>query len=174
MSKPSSLRWLYDNFEEVFGVVCISTMLVCLILQVGIRWVTGSGLAWSEELSRYAFVWTVFAAAPMAVKHGAHVRITAQFLILPPKYRLAFRMLADAIWLAANLAIAWWCWQVVKDGLDYPELSPTLGFVRAYVEMIIPVSFLLMSWRIVEDYVVRWKSGTLLDLVRHESEAVEG
>ncbi|MDZ4253513.1 MAG: TRAP transporter small permease [Sulfuritalea sp.] len=170
MDKPSLARKLYDNFEEVFSVACVGTMVACLILQVGVRWITGSGVAWSEELSRFAFLWTVFSAAPLVAKHCAHVRITAQFLLLPLKYRLAIRIFTDSLWIACNLAIAWWCWEVVKGGLAYPELSPTLGIVRGYVELIIPLGFVLMSWRIAEGYVIRWRQGTLLDLVREQSE----
>jgi TRAP-type C4-dicarboxylate transport system permease small subunit len=173
MDKPSLARKLYDHFEEVFSVVCIGTMVVCLFLQVGMRWTTGAGIPWSEELSRFAFLWAVFSAAPVLAKHGGHVRITAQFLLMPPKYRLGFRFCADILWIASNFLIAWWCWEVVRSGLEYPELSPTLNIVRGYVELIIPISFLLMNWRIAEGYIIRWRQGTLLDLVLEQSEKVE-
>ena len=50
-------------------------------------------------------------------------------------------------------------------------MSPTLGVVKAWVECIIPFSFVLVSWRIVEEYVVRWRNGTLGELVRYEEAA---
>lgn len=159
------LRWCYEHFEELLSVTCLATMVLCLMLQVGMRWLTGDGLPWSEELSRYTFICATFAAAPMLAKQAAHVRITAQFLLMPPSYRLMFRMLCDAIWVTANLAFAWWSWQVVRGALEFPEISPTLGFARAWVELVIPLSFLAMSWRIVEDYVRRWRRGTLIEMV---------
>jgi TRAP-type C4-dicarboxylate transport system permease small subunit len=173
MTKPSPVRWLYDNLEELLAVACVGAMVACLSIQVGVRWITGSGLAWSEELSRVTFLWTVFCAAPLVAKQCAHVRITAQFLILPPKYRLVVRAFTDALWIVCNLLIAWWCSEVIKGGLEYPELSPTLHIVRSYVEMIIPASFVLMSWRIAEGYVVRWRQGTLLELVLEEYETLK-
>ena len=54
---------------------------------------------------------------------------------------------------------------------DVCLLSPTLGVVKAWVECIIPFSFVLVSWRIVEEYVVRWRNGTLGELVRYEEAA---
>jgi TRAP-type C4-dicarboxylate transport system permease small subunit len=36
--------------------------------------------------------------------------------------------------------------------------------------MIIPFGFVLMSWRIVENYFLRWKNGTLVELVQEEFE----
>ena len=168
----SLIRKLYDHFEEILSVTCVGVMVACLMLQVGARWVTGSGVPWTEELSRFAFLWTVFSAAPLVAKQCAHVRITAQYLLMPPKYRLGFRFFTDVIWIGFNLYIAWASWEVVSSGLQFPELSPTLKIVRSYVEMIIPFGFVLMSFRIAEGYVVRWKNGTLLELVQEELEMV--
>jgi len=166
----SIIRKLYDNFEEILSVVCVGVMVACLMLQVGARWIGGQGLPWTEELSRFAFLWAVFSAAALVAKHGSHVRITAQYLLMPPKYRLGFRIFTDMIWVAFNIYIAWTSWEVVSSGLEFPELSPTLKIVRGYVEMIIPFGFVLMSWRIVENYVIRFRNGTLLELVQEEFE----
>jgi TRAP-type C4-dicarboxylate transport system permease small subunit len=168
----SLIRKLYDHFEEILSVTCVGVMVACLMLQVGARWIGGHGLPWTEELSRYAFLWTVFAAAPLVAKHCAHVRITAQYLLMPPKYRLVFRFLTDMLWAGLNIYIAWESWVVISGGLDFPELSPTLKIVRSYVEMIIPFGFVLMTLRIVEGYIVRYRKGTLLELVQEEFEMV--
>jgi len=168
---PGPLRWCYEHCEELVSVACLAAMVLCLALQVGTRWVTGNGLPWSEEMSRYTFVWATFAAAPMLAKRAAHVRISAQFLLMPPRMRLGFRMLCDALWVVCNIVFAWWSWQVVRDALEFPEISPTLGFARAWVELIIPFSFIAMSWRIAEDYLRRWHRGDLLALVSDEREA---
>lgn len=164
------LRNIYDNFEEYLAVICIAVMVACLMIQVGARWISGAGIAWTEELSRYAFLWACFAAAALVAKHGAHVRITAQYLLMPPRVRLFFRILTDILWVLASLYIAWLSWQVIKGGLQFPEMSPTLGIVKSYVEMIIPFGFTVMSFRIVESYVVRWRNDTLQELVLQEHE----
>lgn len=169
----SIFRKLYDNFEELLSVICVSVMVICLMLQVGARWLTGSGIAWTEELSRYSFLWTVFAAAALVAKQGAHVRITAQYLLMPAKYRLFFRIFTDTIWIGFNLYIAWLSWNVIKGGLSFPEISATLRIVVGYVEMIVPFGFVLMSFRIVEGYYIRWKKGTLLELVQEQFERGE-
>ena len=166
------LRKLYDNFEEVFCALSVGVMVACLMLQVGMRWATGSGMAWTEELSRYSFLWAVFVGAALVAKHNAHVRISAQYLLMPVTVRLVFRFFTDMLWICFNLYIAWLSWGVIKSGLLFPEISPVLGIVRGYVEMIIPFGFVLMSWRIAEGYIRRWRQGTLADLVLqvHEQE----
>lgn len=77
----------------------------------------------------------------------------------------------NIIWIGFSLYVAWIGLACIEEGLYYPEVSPTLGVVKAWVECIIPFSFVLVSWRIVEEYVVRWRNGTLGELVRYEEAA---
>ena len=164
----SWLRNIYDYFEEGACALFVAVMVICPFLQVLMRITVGSSIAWTEELSRYSFLWAVYVGAALAVKRGGHVRITAQFMCLSTKWRLVFRVLGDIIWIAFSLYVAWIGVECIEEGLYYPEVSPTLGIVKAWVESIIPFSFVLVSWRIVEEYFVRWRKGTLDELVRYE------
>ena len=165
-----ALKKLYDNFEEIFCALFVGIMIFALTLQTFMRTITGASPAWTEELSRYAFIWAVFLACALAVKRGAHVRITAQFSLLGLKARLFFRILSDLIWIGFNIFFVFVCWGVIQEGLEFPEISPTLYVVKAYVEMMLPFSFLLTSWRIIEDYIKHWRAGTLLDIVKYEEQ----
>ncbi|MCR4667704.1 MAG: TRAP transporter small permease subunit [Desulfovibrio sp.] len=164
------LRALYDNFEEIVCTFFVGLMIFALTTQTVWRWFTGSSFAWTEELSRYSFIWAVFFAAALAVKRGAHVRITAQFTPMSLPVRLFFRVLSDLVWIGFNIFFVFVCWDTIKEGLEFPEISPTLHLVKAKVEMILPFSFLLTSWRIIEDYIHRLRAGTLLDLVKYEEQ----
>ena len=146
-------------------------MILCLIAQVLIRMFFGSSLAFSEELSRYTFLWSVYLGAALAAKRGAHVRVTAQFLWMNYKWRMFFRVLVDVIWICGLLFVAFTCLPVIEEGFEFPEVSPTMHFAKAYVECIIPFSFVLVAWRLIMDYYNRWKNGTLYDLVRFEESA---
>lgn len=164
----SLLKNIYNNFEEYACTLFVAVMIMCLAIQVAMRIITGSSFAWTEELSRYSFLWAVYVGAALAVKRGGHVRITAQFTKLSTKGRLFFRILADSIWIVFSLYIAFNGLEVIREGLDFPEISPTLGVVKSWVEMVIPFGFVLMSWRIVEQYYQCYKKGTLALLVNYE------
>lgn len=45
----------------------------------------------------------VYVGAALAVKRGGHVRITAQFMFLPTRWRLVFRAVGDIIWIGFSL-----------------------------------------------------------------------
>jgi TRAP-type C4-dicarboxylate transport system permease small subunit len=159
------LKKIYDNFEEVFCSFCMFIMVACLSIQVVIRVVAGSSLAWSEELSRYSFIWTVYMGAALMAKHNGHVRITAQFIPFSLRYRLVMRAVADIVWIGFTLYIAWQSWVVIRDGMAYPEMSPTLHIMKYWIELIIPAGFVITAWRIVEGYIKRYRANTLFELV---------
>lgn len=167
----SFLRDIYNNFEEYVCVTLVGAMTLCLCLQVVIRIFMGSSLAFTEELSRYCFIWTVYVGAALAAKHGGHVRITAQFALLPKGGRLLFRIIGDLVWIAFNIFVAFEGIEVLKEAFEYPETSPTLGITKAWIECILPASFIMVSWRIIEQYIVHFRQGTLDELTRIEGDA---
>lgn len=159
---------IYRNFEEYFCAFTMALMVMCLLIQVIIRVVAGSSLAWTEELSRYSFLWTVYLGIALMAKRNAHVRVTAQFMPMPKNVQLVFRAVADFIWAGFTLYIAYLSWLVIIDSMDFPEISPTLQVMKHWIEMVIPVGFIIMSWRIVEVWIINAVRGTLAELVRNE------
>ncbi len=166
----SILRKIYAYFEEGLCCVMLGAMILCLTAQVICRMTLGTSIAWTEELSRYTFLWSVYLGVALVAKYGAHVRVTAQFLWMKAPARLAVRMITDVLWIAALLFTAFCSLPVIEEGFEFPEISPTMHFAKAWVETIIPLSFVLTAWRIVEGYWKRWRSGTLYELVRFEEE----
>lgn len=146
----------------------MAIMVMCLMIQVLIRVFAGSSLAWTEELSRYSFLWSVYLGIAVVAKRGAHVRVTAQFMKAPKKVQIAFRAVADAIWIALTLYIAYLSWVTIADSMDFPEISPTLQIAKHWIEMIIPAGFVIMSWRVIEFWIINIRKGTLNELVRDE------
>jgi TRAP-type C4-dicarboxylate transport system permease small subunit len=140
-------------------------MIISLSLQVIVRATTGGAVSWAEELSRYCFIWGTYIGASMAAKKAAHVRITAQFFYASIRTRLIFRMLADIIWIACNIFFIFCTATAVREAFRYPEVTATMGVVKAYIEIVVPVGFALMSWRTVELYLRHWRRGTLASLV---------
>ncbi len=158
------VKKFFTQFEENACILFLGTMVMALSLQVFMRFVLSSSLAWTEELSRYSFIWSVYMGGVLAVKHGQHVRISAQFLILPPKVRVVVRVLTDLLWMAANFFIAYQSTLVLGDAFAFPEVSPTLGIVKGYVEALLPVCFLLMNVRLVINYWNLLKNNNLMSL----------
>lgn len=80
------------------------------------------------------------------------------------KTRFVIRILRDLVWIFFNVFIAYTCCEVIVESIEFPEISQTLGFPKYYVEAVSPVAFVLSSVRILEDYWVHFKAGTLKDM----------
>ena len=53
-------HWLDENLEEFLLVIGLIAMTLIMGVQVFCRYVLGMSLSWSEELTRYIFIWCGF------------------------------------------------------------------------------------------------------------------
>jgi len=159
------LKLLYDNFEEYFCEALVAVMIFSLVTQFSVRVITGGAVSWAEELSRYCFIWATYLGASLAAKKAAHVRITAQFLYASIRTRLIFRIIADTVWVCFNIFFIVITADMVREAFLFPEVTATMGIVKAYVETIVPIGFMLISLRTIELYIRNWRQGTLASLV---------
>ncbi|MBU1361839.1 MAG: TRAP transporter small permease [Gammaproteobacteria bacterium] len=152
------LRWLDRHFEEFVACTCIAAVACFVFLQVILRYVFNSALVWTEELSGFAMVWTVYMGASLAVRERFHVRIMAGVVALPRRLAIALVVLADLAWLGFNLFM-------IQVGLEYlavlrerPSASPSLGIDMLWPESIVVIGYVLMTLRLLQIYVRWWLS----------------
>ncbi len=68
---PNGLERVVEWMEKICEVVCVilvSVVFLSTITQVFCRFIIGSPLVWSEELSRYAGVWLVMLSTGIAIR----------------------------------------------------------------------------------------------------------
>ena len=72
--------WLDNYLEEFFMVISLILMTVIMGIQVFSRYVLGSAPSWSEEITRYLFVWSGFLSCKsyFFVINPFAVRVSAQ------------------------------------------------------------------------------------------------
>ena len=139
-----------DEFENYFAQILLAFFVVLLFIQVVLRMTIGETLSWSEELSRFAFVWFVFLGASHGARVGAHSRVSVQFKTLPSKIRDVILAFADLLWIIFNLIIVYKGTMNVIGMIEFPYKSPTLGWSMAYIYAIIPFCFLTMTVRVIQ------------------------
>ena len=54
------LSWIDEYLEEVLLAAALAAMAGIMGVQVFCRYVLGASLSWSEELTRYIFIWAGF------------------------------------------------------------------------------------------------------------------
>lgn len=142
--------WLIDNAEEVLAGSFLIATVVLLFAQVVLRYVFGKSIAWTEEMSRYTFMWMVYIAASLAAKQDAHIRVTAHLMIVPAVVRRYILLAADLIWLAFNAVVVWEGISLFQNMGQFRLVSGSMGWDLRYVFLILPIGFLAMSIRIIQ------------------------
>ncbi len=149
--KPKEFaKRLFDNFESYICQFLLSFFILLLFIQIISREVFSINISWGEELARFAFVWFVFFGASYAARLAAHNRVTFQFRWLSKKTQNYIEAFADAIWIVFNIVMIYKSIFLIRSMLQYPYISPTLGWSMAYIYMIFPLSFGAMTIRIIQ------------------------
>ena len=139
-----------DKIESYVCQAILSFFVVVLFLQISLRVFFDIVIPWSEEISRYTFVWFVFFGAAYAARLSAHNRVTIQFKLVP-KWVADYSMLfSDLIWIAFNCVMVVKSLEVIRDLGEFKFHSPALQWSMEYVYWIFPISFGLMTIRIIQ------------------------
>lgn len=128
----------------------LGVFVVLLFAQVVLRVTLGIGMAWMEELARYAFIWFVFLGAAHAAHLSAHNRLQTHIDLLPKMLANTLLLLVDLIWVGFCLVLAWKSFDLIGLLLEFPYQSPALGWSLAYVYFVFPIAFALMALRVLQ------------------------
>lgn len=167
----SKLQSLINNFEDITSGLALAGVVILLFIQVIMRYVFHNSMAWTEELSRYFFLYMVYLSTSLAAKQRTHIRVTAQFKLFPERFKKYFLLFADFIWVCLCLVFSYQGFKLVINMADKPLISPVLAFDLKWVFLIIPISFLLQVIRVIQADYLALKNN--LPLVVEEGEDVK-
>ena len=136
-----------DGILQKIIIGAMAFMLFFTFIQVVARYLFESSLVFSEELSRYLFVWTVFLGLPVVAKRGGHMAVTA----LSGRLKGAA---ARAMSIAAYLVGIAFMATMIVQGVEMvqrtsQQLSPAMEISMSWVYLAIPIGSLFMMLQMV-------------------------
>ena len=153
----SAFRYLFGNLELIVSNLCLASLVLILGLQVFFRYVLHLGLSWSEEVSRFCFLWLVYISGSLAVQKGTHIRVTALLQAVPKAISLYLALAADLLWLCFNAAVIVSGIMLVTAMLRHPMYSTSLYLPLSYIYLVIPLAHTMMFYRILQGYWRRFR-----------------
>ncbi|MCG8478564.1 MAG: TRAP transporter small permease [Spirochaetales bacterium] len=150
-----------ESVETVLTYAATTILIVLLSLQVFLRYVLRTNISWSEEVSRIAFVWAIYGCIAYAAKHDKHIRLSFLVMALPAKAQRWVLAFADVIWMAMNVLITYQSIRYIQHLFRFPFISQTLGINRVYAYFVVPIGFLLVTYRIGQNLVRRFRTDEL-------------
>ena len=85
-------HWLDENLEEFLLVIGLIAMTLIMGVQVFCRYVLGMSLSWSEELTRYIFIWCGFLSVSYCSKKCLSIKIEQFVAIFPRRGKAIFKI----------------------------------------------------------------------------------
>ena len=118
------------------------TVSVVVLLQVLMRYLFAYPNPWSEEVSRFCFIWMSLLGASLAVEHRAHFGFDQLTKGLAPRAKSAVKTFANAVVLMFSLLLV--ATGIALMDLTLGERSSALNLPIALVYAAVPVSGVLM------------------------------
>jgi TRAP-type transport system small permease protein len=139
-----ALDFLYERVATFIAAGTLATALVVMAAQVVYRYLLSDSLIWSEEVARYALVWSSMVGAAVAYRQGAHVAVTDLLVRFPaPLQRFVVRVIHLLI-LAFAATLTWQSWWLTMRSFTRHEMTVALQIDIAWVLLAFPVGGALM------------------------------
>ena len=87
---------LFNGVSLLLGLMLV-VMIALVFLNVILRFFFNSGLVWSEEVSRYVFVYVIYIGAIVAMKENAHLGVDTLIKNVPEKVKLVLFILGRLV-----------------------------------------------------------------------------
>ena len=125
-----------DRLLKIVLTCLVGLLTVSVFLQVLIRFVFKYPLPWTEEVSRIAFVYTIFIGATIAVREKAHLNVDVLLVILPPTAATTIKLLGTVL---VAIFLVFVTWQgIVFVRVTGVQVTPVMQVPFRYLYLILP------------------------------------
>ena len=151
------LHYLDEYLEEFLMVIFLIAMTLIMGIQVFSRYVLGMSLSWSEEITRYLFIWSAFLSVSLCTRKCISIKID-QFIQLFPRR-------GKSLWKVLNLTVEFvffvylipYSFIYLKNTIESGQVSPACGIPMYYVQAAPFVCFIITAFRIAQRWFGEWE-----------------
>lgn len=145
----------YSKFLGVIEFICrklmgilMALMVIIMCYQVTLRYVFNNSNIWSEEITRYMFVYVVLLGSFVAVRRNSHLCVDFLLHIMKPGFRRIFTIITSLAVIAFLVYLLPLSYNLALSTMN--SMSPGLKMPMGYVYMAIPIGDLLMILGMIE------------------------
>ena len=175
--RPGLLGWIDENLEKPILIIGMLAIILIISYQTAFRYLlsyidnpTSVGIfkdaaryivddllslprniTWTEETSRFIFIWISYLAIPLAIKRRNNIRVDIVYDKLPQRWQRVCWIVMDLCFLAFTLVVCVMGANQIVQQMEFPQTTPALRISYAIPYMVLPVAFGLMSIRLVQD-----------------------
>ena len=115
-----------------------------------------NSLSWSEELSRYLFVWLIYIGISYGAKIMRHIKIDASLYMFPKKWRSYVVIVGDFLFFVFCLIVVTYSVFLVQRQIMLSQTSPAIGMPMWILYAAPGVGFTLTALRQIQTIIYRF------------------
>lgn len=147
------------KLEEVILVLGFSLIVFLVFLQIIMRSVFKTGFYWSEEVTRFIFVFITWIGASVAAKEKRHINVSIIYDIFPSisKY---LKGIGISLSIVMSMFLAIDGLKLVIELAEKNQVSPALQIPMHFIYIMIPLAGSLLSLKYfmhLIEYLSNWK-----------------
>ncbi|WP_045145056.1 TRAP transporter small permease [Clostridium butyricum] len=151
------LNWLDNYFEELLMIILLILMTLIMGVQVCSRYMFNNSLSWSEEVTRYLFIWSGFISISYCTKKCISIKIEQFVEAFPKKGRAIFKIINHTIELIFFFYLMTFSILYLKSSIESGQVSPACGIPMYLVQSAPLIGFSLAIIRIIQRWIIEFK-----------------
>ena len=152
------LSWIDEYLEEVLLAAALAAMAVIMGVQVFCRYVLGASLSWSEELTRYIFIWAGFLSVSYCTKKCISIKIKQFVALFPRRGKAVFKVVNHTFELILFVYLLPFAWKYLMSAVENGQTSPAMGIPMYLVQAAPLVGFALSAIRVLQRWIAEFKA----------------
>ena len=148
------LKWLDDNFEETLLIILLILITFVMGLQVFCRYILNNSLTWSEELTRYLFIYMAFISIAYCTKKWISIKIDQVMNLLPDMPFCVCQLTLNIVLTIFFAYMTYHSYFYVMQGYNSAQLSPALQVPMWIVQLAPLLGFGLATIRSFQQILI--------------------
>lgn len=139
------MKIVLDKLEKIILVILailFAVMVIALFYQIVMRFLFQSANSWSEELTRYSFIWMSMLGSAVATRRSRNMDVDFIVNRMPKTMKMINSIVTKGLIVAFLVVIIVYGASLVS--ITFKQLSPGLRLPMAYMYASVPVGGFLM------------------------------
>ena len=145
----NAISRVLQRIEMFVGCICLALMLGLMLTNAIARYLFDFPIVWSDELNNFFFVWLGFMACAYIMGNDSHMSVTGLVSLLPRRSKYVVKTLMNIIMVIVLVAYIPGFFTLMKR----VTFSGLLRIPLKYVYAILPISFVLMSFHVINNII---------------------
>lgn len=134
---------MLKKIQDWIVIIGLGIMTIITVYAVFNRFIFKQAITWSDEATRYLFIWVSLIGASIGVEQGVHANVSVFVDFIPKSVRKYAYVIANVLCILFCIVLVYTGMQLVVAQSN--QVSAAMRINMTFVYLSIPVSFALMG-----------------------------